>query len=167
MKNIIESQFSSADGIAIDGLITDLENAIKGKTGQLDDAERRRYGLVNEQNKLVVNKAREYRQSQPALSAPDIDWTEFENDFQARQKVESWLNRIYAIAHDLESTKIMHDYDNFQDALKDYAYAQYKNGTGEEGYDAKVNEFSQFFARLKNNPPEGGGSTPPEGGNTP
>jgi hypothetical protein len=52
MKNIIESQLSEADRTAISGLITDLENALKGKTGTLTAEERKRYGSVNEQNKL-------------------------------------------------------------------------------------------------------------------
>lgn len=152
MRNIIQSKISEADRTAVDASITELENTLAGKTGHLDDDERRRYGSINEQNKLVVNKSREYRENQPNLSAPDVDWAEFENDYQARQTVESWINRLYAIIHDLESTKIMHDYDNFQDALKDYSYAQYKNGSGEEGYDTKVEEFKQFFTKLKDKP---------------
>lgn len=158
MKNIIESQLSEADRTAINDSIAKLETTLSGKTGHLDDVERQRYGSVNEQNKLVVNKAREYRLNQPNLSAPDVDWTEFDSDYESRQYLESWISRLYAIIHDLESTKIMHDYDNFQDALKDYAYAQYKNGSGEEGYDTKVEEFKQFFTRLKEKPENEGNS---------
>ena len=164
MKNIIESQLSEADRTKINELITNLEAAFAGKTGTLDDEERRRYGSINEQNKLVVNKAREYRQNQPALSAPGVDWTEFEADYQARMALENWINRLYAIIYDLEGTKIMHDYDNYQDALKDYGYSQFQNDTGEPGYSAKVEEFKQFFTKLKAKPPEdgdGGGETPP------
>jgi hypothetical protein len=149
MKNIIESQFTAADRTAINDLITNLETALAGKTGVLTDVERSRYGSVNEQNKLIVNKAREYQQNQPALSAPDVNWTEFEADYQARTFLENCINRLKAVIHDMESTKIMHDYDNFQDALKDYAYSQYKNGAGESGYDAKVAAFKQFFAKTK------------------
>lgn len=154
MKNIIESQLAAADRTAISAAITDLETALSGKTGVLTDDERKRYGSVNEQNKLIVNKARDYQQNQPSLSAPDVDWTEFENDYQSRIFLENCINRLKAIVHDLESTKIMHDYDNFQDALKDYAYAQYKNGSGESGYDAKIDEFKQFFTKVKPTPPD-------------
>lgn len=163
MKNIIESQLSEAERTAISDLIADLETAFAGKTGTLDEKERIRYGSVNEQNKLVVNKAREYRENQPALSAPDVDWTEFESDYQARSFLENCINRLNAIVYSLESTKIMHDYDNFQDALKDYSYSQYKNGAGEPGYSTKVDEFKQFFTKSKNKPPDdddGGEITP-------
>jgi hypothetical protein len=168
MKNIIESQLSEADRTAINALITNLETALAGKTGTLDESERTRYGSVNEQNKLVVNKAYEYRKNQPALSAPGVDWAEFENDYEARAFLENCINRLKAVVHSLESTKIMHDYDNFQDALKDYGYSQYQHGAGEEGYSAKVEEFKQFFTKSgKTKPPEEEDGKPDEtGGNT-
>lgn len=161
MKNIIESQITADDRAAVNRAINDLETALAGKTGTLTETERARYGSVNEQNKLVVNKARDYRTNQPAMSAPDVNWDEFENDYQTRLFLENSINRLQAIIHDLESTKIMHDYDNFQDALQDYSYSQYKKGAGETGYDAKVDEFKQFFTKSnKNKPPEGGGNNP-------
>lgn len=161
MKNIIETQFIEADRERINNSITDLETALAGKTGVLNAVERTRYGSVNEQNKLVINKAREYRQSQPAMSAPDVDWAEFENDYQARIFLENCINRLKAIVHSLESTKIMHDYDNFQDALQDYSYSQYKHGAGENGYAAKVSEFKQFFVKTpKLTPPAGDEENP-------
>lgn len=156
MKNIISTQISDASRTKISGFITDIETELAGKTGVLDTDERLRYGSVNEQNKLVVNKAWEYRQNQPGMSAPGVDWTEFESDYQARAFLENCINRLTAILHDLESTKIMHDYDNFQEALIDYGYSQFMDGAGEPGYAAKVAEFKQFFAKTKNTPPTGG-----------
>lgn len=158
MKNIIQSQLSEADRTKISSSITDLENDLAGKTGTLDADERKRYGSVNEQNKLVVNKAREYRQNQPAMSAPDVDWTEFEADYQARAFLETCIDRLNAIVQKLESTKIMHDYDNFQDALKDYGYSQYRFGSGDQDYTSKVNDYKLFFAKSKADPPEDDGS---------
>ncbi len=153
MLNIITSKIEAADRTAVNDAITTIETTLDGRTGVLTDDERIRYGSVNEQNKLVVNKAWEYRQNQPGLSAPDVDWTEFESDYQTRVFLENAINRLNAILHDLQSTKIMHDYDNFQDALKDYGWSQYKNGAGDAGYDAKVDEFKQFFKKTKENPP--------------
>lgn len=163
MKNIIESQLSEADREAISKLIADLEEALAGKTGVLTAEERTRYGSVNEQNKLVVNQARDYRKNQPELSAPGVNWDEFENDYQARAFLETSINRLKTIVHNMESTKIMHDYDNYQDGLNDYAYAQYQDGAGEPGYAAKVANFKQLFTKSKAKPPEngGGGESPP------
>jgi hypothetical protein len=165
MKNIIQSQLSEADRTAITKSIMDLENTISGKTGVLSAEERTRYGSVNEQNKLVVNQARKYRRSQPALSSPGVNWDEFESDYQARDFLEDCINRLKAVVHDLESTKIMHDYDNYQDALNDYGYSQFQDGAGEPGYAAKVADFKQFFTKSKAKPPEDGGDG--SGGNSP
>ncbi|HQU84784.1 MAG TPA: hypothetical protein PKY59_16715 [Pyrinomonadaceae bacterium] len=89
MKDIIQTRFTEADVTKVEEFITNLETEIAGKTETLNADERVRYGSINEQNKLVVNKAWQYRQSQPALSAPNVDWTEFEKDFNARNHLEN------------------------------------------------------------------------------
>ncbi len=153
MKNIIQNQLTAADRTVIGDALTEIETTIAGKTGVLSDEERRRYGSINEQNKLVVNKAFDYNKSQPALSSPNVDWAEFDNDYEARAFLENCINRLNAIKHKFESTKIMHDYDNFQDALKDYGYSQYQLGAGEDDYAAKVDEYKQFFTRSNDSKP--------------
>lgn len=164
MKNIIQSQLSEADRTKISDSITTLETTFAGKTRKLDAAERSKYGSINQQNKLVVDIARNYHQNQPAMSSPDVDWTEFESDYEARMFLGNCINRLTAIVHDLESTKIMHDYDNFQDALDDYGYSRYRDGAGETGYSAKVAEFKQYFTKSnKNNPPDEDDGNPDEG----
>ena len=147
MKNIIESQLSEADRTKISESITNLETSLAGKTRKLDAAERSRYGSINQQNKLVVDIARDYHRNQPAMSSPDVDWTAFESDYQARMFLGTCVKRLLAIVYDLESTKIMHDYDNFQDALDDYGYSRYRDGAGETGHSAKVGDFKQYFSK--------------------
>lgn len=57
----------------------------------------------------------------------------------------------------MSNAKILHDQDNYQNSLTDYAYTQYKAGTEAGGYVTKRNEIQQFF------PNTGGGSdTEPE-----
>lgn len=133
MKNIIETQITNTDRDTIGDLISDLEAAIAGKLFALTEEERVNYGSINEQNKLLVNKVRDYRTSSPGLNSPDVDRTEFENDFQARAFLESSAARLASIAYQMQSTKILHDNDNYQDALNDCAYAQYKKGANEPG----------------------------------
>lgn len=157
MKNIIKSQFTETDRTSIEETVSDLEAKIEGKTGILSAEERKRYGSINEQNKLIVNKARDNRQNKPQLSAPDVDWTEFESDYGSRGFLDSVIDRLEAITQKLKNTKIMHDYDNLQDALKDYGYSQYRYGAGDEEYGPKVNDYKQFFARSKSAETEDGG----------
>jgi len=147
MKNIIETLLTQTDRDKIDEFITNLEAQFAGKLSALTEEERVRYGSINEQNKLLVNKVRDYQQTSPALSSPDVDWTEFESDFQARAFLESRAARLTSLAYQMQSTKILHDNDNYQDALNDYAYAQYKKGANEPGFTEKVAEIKQFFPR--------------------
>jgi len=154
MKNIIETQLTQSDRDHFDDLIGQVEALLAGKLSALTEEERVKYGSINEQNKLLVNKVRDYRQTSPAMSSPDVDWTEFESDFQARGFLESGAARLSSLAHQMQSTKILHDNDNYQDALNDYAYAQYKKGANEPGFTEKVAEIKQFFNRT-------GTGTPP------
>lgn len=47
----------------------------------------------------------------------------------------------------MENAKILHDWDNYQAALVDYSYTQYKNNSGATGYSTKETELKQFFNR--------------------
>lgn len=156
MKNLIITQLTAANRTAIDDLITQLETQFAGKLSALTEEDRIRYGSINEQNKLLVNKVRDYRQTNAGLSSPDIDWSEFETDYQARLFLESRAARLASLVYQMQSTKIMHDHDNYQDALDDYAYSQYKKGSGDPGFTEKVADIKQFFPKSgkSNKPPE-------------
>lgn len=154
MKNIAHMNMSATQKQAILQAVEDIETAAAGQLAALTEAERVKYGSVNEQNKLLVNKVRDYNQNSPSMSAPEVDWTEYESDYQARLFYENLIQRLQSIVYQMQSTKILHDYDNYQDALADYAYAQYKKGAGEPGFAEKVAEIKQFFPKSgKNQPP--------------
>jgi hypothetical protein len=164
MKNIIKTQLALPERTQISDLIAELEGVLAGKLAALTEEERVRYGSVNEQNKLLVNKVRDYRQNSPQMSTPDVDWTEFESDYQSRIFLESCANRLKSLAYQIQSTKILHDHDNYQDALSDYAYAQYKKGAGEPGFAEKVAEIKQFFNRAGSSAPPATPNNPPDNG---
>lgn len=147
MKNIIKNLLTQTEREELISLISQIEGILNGKLAALTKEERSQYGSVNEQNKLLVNKVRDYRQNSPSMSSPDIDWDEFESDYQARLFLESYLSRLKSLMYQMESTKILHDYDNYNDSRKDYAYARYKHGFNESGYTVKVANLRQFFNR--------------------
>lgn len=147
MKNLIVTQLTAGNRTAIDDLITQLETQFDGKLSALTEEERVRYGSINEQNKLLVNKVRDYKQTNGGLSSPDVDWDEFESDYQTRLFLESRAARLASLVYKMQSTKIMHDHDNYQDALDDYAYSQYKKGSGNPDYQEKIDDLKQFFNR--------------------
>jgi flavodoxin len=49
----------------------------------------------------------------------------------------------------INNAKTLHDYDNYQAALDDYAYTNYKTGTSAPGYEAKQKDLKQFFSRTQ------------------
>lgn len=147
MKNIIKTRLTQADRDEIDSHIAQIEAILSGKLEALTEKERSKYASINEHNKLLVNKVRDYRQHSPDISSPDVDWDEFEADYQARVFLETRSTRLFSLVSRMQSTKILHDFDNFQDALRDYAYAQYKKDVSEPGYAQKVAEIKQFFNR--------------------
>ena len=149
--DIVQQHIVAADITAVDAALNSLETALATKIRNLTPEERLRYGSINEKNKLLVNKVRDFYQTQPGLGSPDVQWTEFEADFQDRSFYETRINRLLALVEGLTNAKILHDYDNYQNALTDYAYTQYKKDTEAGGYVTKYNELRQFF------PNSGGG----------
>lgn len=157
INNLNNAHLTQAQMTEIKNAMTALETSLSTLNITLTPQERQTYGSVNEQNKLLVNKVWDYRRDAPNLSVPDLDWDEFENDYQSRQLLESLSNRLGALQERVRNAKILHDYDNYQTALEDYAYTSYKAGSQAPGYETKMTELKQFFSRRS------GKSTPPEG----
>jgi len=127
-------------------LIGQLETLLQPYLRNLSPEENAQVGFISENNKLFVNKVRDYHNSQPALDSPDVDWTEWDADYSNREFYELAAMRLEALAKALTETRRLHDYDNYQNALIDYNYAKYKDGTSPGlGYDSKVEELGQFF----------------------
>ena len=151
LTNLNSAHLTEAEVTAAQNALTELENALAIITVQLTPEDRQKYGSINEQNKLLVNKVKDFRQSNPNLSVSDVDWDEFDKDFASRNLFESLINRLNALLIKLQGAKILHDYDNYQAALDDYAYTTYRAATGADGYENKYNELKQFFGRTTKN----------------
>nr|WP_315257241.1 hypothetical protein [uncultured Flavobacterium sp.] len=144
-ENLNNVHYAAAEKTAVGASLTALETALNAKIKNLSAEERQKYGSVNEQNKLIVNKVKDYRASQPSLSSPDVDWVEFQSDFDSRDFLQSTIGRLQTLIDGLTNNKILHDYDNYQAALTDYDFSKYKASTKAAGYEGKVNAISQFF----------------------
>ena len=146
-ENLSTVHYTTAQKTATLEAITALEAALAANFKNLTAEERKKYGSINEQNKLIVNKALAYRTNQPNLSSADVDWEEFQKDFDSRTFIEATITRLQAVLEGLNNNKILHDFDNYQAALTDYGYSQYKAGTKAAGFETKVTEMAQFFNR--------------------
>ena len=147
LKDLIQNQLTVADTDAIAKALTDIENAIKAKTVNLTPDERQKYGSINEQNKLFVNKVNDLHSSQPQFDSSKVDWPEFENDFAIRSNLEKIMLRMKSIVEQLDDTKILHDNDNYQQALSQYSYISYLANENEPGITTLKEELAQFFPR--------------------
>lgn len=149
ISNLNNTHLTAEELKAANDSLTALEEALKTKVINLSAEERQRYGSVNEQNKLFVNKVFDYAQGEGALRSPDVNWDEFGKDYASRAQLEQLIARIERLHAGLVNAKTLHDFDNFQAALDDYAYTSYKAGASATGYETKRNALKQFFARSK------------------
>jgi len=146
-ENLNNNHYTADEKTAVQAALSTIETTLSPKFRNLSAEERKKYGSVNEQNKLIVNKVRDYRESAPALSSPDVDWVEFQADFDSRDFIQKTISRLEGMLTNLNNNKILHDYDNYSAALTDYGYSQYKAGTKVAGYENKVTDIAQFFSR--------------------
>lgn len=144
-ENLNNNHYVAAEKTTVATSLTALETALTAKIKNLSAEERQKYGSVNEQNKLIVNKVKDYRASQPGLSSPDVDWLEFQSDFDSRDFLQSTIARLQSLIDGLNNNKILHDFDNYQAALTDYEFSKYKASTKAAGYEGKVTAIAQFF----------------------
>lgn len=156
LTNLNSVHLSSAKITTAQDAITALETALAEINFNLSAEDRKRYGSINEQNKLFVNKVYDYNSSQPNLSSPEVDWDEFNRDHTSRNNMEMMISRLESIITRLKNAKTLHDYDNYQSALVDYSFTTYKAGTSATGFEDKYKDLKQFF--VKSSPP----STPSE-----
>lgn len=147
ITNLNSVHYTSKQMADITAAVQDLKAQVQFINVPLTPEERQQYGSVNEQNKLLVNKVRDYQATQPTLGADNVDWAEFEADYQSRLFLEGIINNLEGIIINLKNAKTLYDFDNYQAALADYANANYRAGQGTPNFEGKMNELKQFFPR--------------------
>lgn len=151
ISNLNQVHLTAQQMEQVQAALSQLENALKSLVANLTAEQRSELGRINEQNKLFVNKINDFATSQPQLRSPDVDWEEFAKDFATRSLCETLIQRLETLTIGLKNRKTLGDYDNYQDALNDYAYTNYKVGSKSADYENKQRECKQFFARTKKN----------------
>lgn len=148
IDNVAKNHFTDAQKQQLNDAINTILSIIEPNTYSLTPKERSKYGKVGEQKKLLLNKVKQFHDSQPNFSSPDVDWTEFEADYATRTYVEMKYLQLKSAMQMLLNMKILHDHDNHVDALRDYQYAIYKNKFGNQpGYSNKIEELKVFFPK--------------------
>ena len=134
---------------AIKQALVALDNAMQLLQVNLTPEDRNRYGRVNEQNKLFINKIYDYIMNNPDLCSRDVNWEEFKQDYKSRAFLEQLINDLESLITRAKNAKILHDFDNYQDALEDYAYTSFRARSKTVGYEDKHRELKQFFQKSR------------------
>ncbi|REG96097.1 hypothetical protein [Flavobacterium aquicola] len=148
IDNLGKVHFSDKQIHDINQALAVLTTALEDMSVNLTPAEHRKYGRVKEKNKLLIDKVKNYHDNVPQLSSTEVDWEEFNRDYNNRFQASQMLFKIKSIENQLINIKIVGDYDNYTDALRDYQYAKYKNRfASEHGYERKIDDMAVFFPR--------------------
>lgn len=147
--NLISVSMSTEDLQKLDEAIQTIETVITGKTRNLSEEERRQFGRIAEQNKLFVNKAKDYMEEYPQHIPAFLDKQEFDRDFEARKVIEKRLIRLEGITEQLSDTKILLDNDNYTNALTFYRNIRFLSGEDVPGTTSIAKDLSQFFPHSK------------------
>lgn len=149
LSNLNNRHLEESKVAQVNNTLTALEQALDSIVINLNTEDRQKYGSINEQNKLFVNRVYDFHKNQPALRTPQVDWEEFDRDYTSRKNISNFIDRLERILQNLKNAKILYDYDNYQDSLVDYAFTNYMAGTSAAGFEAKQSELKQFFAKSK------------------
>lgn len=148
IENLGKNHFSDAEKTQLNDAVNTILSLIGSKTYNLSPKERSKYGKVGENKKLLINKTKQFHENQPDLQSPDVNWEEFEADYKTRYFAEQTILQLQSATQMMLNIKILHDYDNYQDTLRDYRFATYKNKFGNHvGYSSKIAALKVFFPK--------------------
>lgn len=145
LENLISVEFTSAELTQLDDALSTIENVLRGNTINLTPEQRQQYGSIAEQNKLFVNKAKSYMEQYTQFVPPFLDKAEYDKDFQARQQLETRMQKMNSLTEQLSDTKILLDFDNYHNSLTFYRNVKYLSGENMPGTNVIYDDMKQFF----------------------
>lgn len=77
-----------------------------------------------------------------------IDKVEFDKDYTAREVLESRMIRLKGITEQVEDTKKLLDFDNYQAALSFYRSVKILESENVPGVTTMLGDLKQFFPRV-------------------
>jgi hypothetical protein len=105
LTNLNNTHLVADDVTAANTALSQLETALALINTTLTAEDRQKYGSIHEQNKLFVNKVYAFNQNVPTLSSAQVDWVEFNNDYNSRLTIENLISRLESITTRLKNAK--------------------------------------------------------------
>ena len=147
LKDMILLHFDANERTQILDLVAQIRAILDPKLVSLLPEERQRYGSVGEENKKFINKVRDLIEEDPINVPSEVDWIEFGLDFQDRKFLETLRSIFNSLGTEIDSTKIMHDFDNYHAGLAYYEFQVYRSNVGAINAQEKVKQLRAFFNR--------------------
>lgn len=146
-NDLIKVEFTPEQRDAMKQGLQQVINVIAPIAPVLSNDDRRNYGSVAEQNKLLINSSKSYMEQFPDLKPAFVDKAEFDRDFVARKEIEDLLILLSDLERKLTDMKILLDHDNYQDALAFYRAVRYSAQEKLASAIPVYNDLKQYFPR--------------------
>jgi hypothetical protein len=162
ITNVNNDHFSAAQITEAKNLAGKLFTLLSTKTRNLTPKERKEWGSIKEQNKLVAHKVLDYANNQPNLKSPDVDYDELAADWNDRSFLAAIISLLQDTITVADNIRITHDWDTYQASRQDYRHAEYRTKTdGGAAFENKYSELKDFFTTNPNG--NTGGTETPDG----
>lgn len=120
LENLISVEFTQEELQKIDGLLTQLEEALKPKFINLTTDQRKELARVGVKTEGWVARVQGYMAQYPDLVLRHIDTAEFNKDFTARQALLPRLNRLQALTARVDDTALLLGSDLYNTSIAYY-----------------------------------------------
>ena len=147
LENLISIQFTQEELQQLDLYLSRIRTLLNGKTVNLTPEQRRQYGRIANQNKLIVDKAKNYMEQHPQWIPRFVDKAEFDRDYDARTQIENRVQLLENLATQLTDTKTLLDHDNYNNALSFYRMMRYLARENEPGAKPVYEDMRVLFTR--------------------
>ena len=147
LENLISVSFTEEELTQLDSHLLDIRQILNGKTVNLTPDQRRQYGRIANQNKLIVDKAKNYMEQHPDWIPRFVDKAEFDRDYTARQQEENRVQLLENLSTQLIDTKTLLDHDNYNNALSFYRMLRFLAGENEPGAKPVYEDMRVLFNR--------------------
>ena len=151
LENLISVSFTEDELTQLDTHLAGIRQVLEGKTVNLTTEQRQQYGRIANQNKLIVDKAKNYMELHPNWIPNFLDKAEFDADYTARQLVESRVQQLENLSQQLVDTKTLLDHDNYTNALSFYRMARFLAGENEPGAQVVYSDMKVLFSKTRTN----------------
>ncbi|TPN84512.1 hypothetical protein [Aquimarina algicola] len=147
LENLISINFTEEELTALDGHLSEIRNILEGKTINLTPDKRQQYGRIANQNKLIVDKAKNYMEQHPTWIPNFLDKEEFDRDYVARKQIEDRVQLLENLAQQLLDTKTLLDHDNYTNSLTFYRMVRFLAGENEPGAKTVYEDMKVLFKK--------------------